>query len=571
MVLSDFSVKRPVVAIVASLLLMVFGVFALLQLSVRETPNIERPIVSVRVVYPGASSDVIESRVIQPIEDQISGIEGIKSISSSSRDAFGWVTIEFNLDRDIDDAANDVRDQVSRVAPRLPPEADTPVVQKADQDAEPILWVNIFSATRSAMEVSDYVDRYIRDRIASIDGVAFTWFGGERKRSMRVWLDRRALAARQITVTDVESALRRENIELGAGLLESQERDFTMRTARSYQSPEDFSQLVVARGPNNYLVRLGEVARVEIGPESDSSSFRANGNPAVGLGIVKRPGASTLTVAAAAKKELEAIKATLPADLDVAVSMDSSIYIAAALREVGIAMGVAAVLVLVVIYLFLGTMRAALIPAVTAPISIMATFIIMWPLGFSLNILTLLALVLAIGLVVDDAIIVLENVHRRMKRGEPALLASYRGTRQVGVAVVATTLVLIAAFVPITLQSGTVGRLFSEFAVTMAASVAFSMFVALTLTPVLCSKILTNKLDETRVARAAQRAFDSLQQFYRKSLIVGLDRPLLVMAAFVGLVALTGLMYFFVPKEFTPVEDRGTINIMVRAPEGFKP
>ncbi|MBL8628877.1 MAG: efflux RND transporter permease subunit [Rhodospirillaceae bacterium] len=568
MFLSDFSIKRPVVAIVASLLLIVFGVFAVVQLPVRETPNIERPIVSVRVLYAGASADVIESRMIQPIEDQISGIEGIKSISSSSRDAFGFVTIEFELNRDIDDAANDVRDQVSRVAGRLPPEADTPVVQKADQDADPILWMNIFSPTRTPMELSDYVERYMRDRMASIDGVAFTWFGGERKRSMRVWIDRRALAARQITVTDIESALRRENIELGAGLLESESRDFTLRTARTYQTAEDFAQLVIARGPNNYRVRLGELAKVEIGPESDNSSFRANGNAAVGLALIKRPGASTLAVASAAKKELEAVRKTLPPDIEVAVSMDSSLYIAAALREVGVAMGVAALLVLAVIYLFLGTMRAALIPSVTVPISLMATFIVLWPLGFSLNILTLLALVLAIGLVVDDAIIVLENVHRRMKRGEPALLAAYRGTRQVGVAVVATTLVLVAAFIPITLQGGTVGRLFTEFSITMAASVLFSMFVALTLTPVLCSKILTNKLDDTKVAKGAMMAFERMKAFYKKTLIMGLERPKLVIMAFLAITASTVLMFAFVPKEFTPPEDRGTINVMVRAPEG---
>jgi multidrug efflux pump len=568
MVLSDFSIKRPVVAIVASLLLVVFGIFAVVQLPVRETPNIERPIVSVRVQYAGASADILETRMIQPIEDQISGIEGIKTISSSSRDAFGFVTIEFELDRDIDDAANDVREQVARVVPRLPPEADQPVVQKADQDADPILWMNIFSATRSPMELSDYVERYMRDRIASIDGVAFTWFGGERKRSLRVWIDRRALAARQITVTDIEAALRRENIELGAGLLESENRDFNLRTARTYQTPEDFAQLVIARGPNNYLVRLGELAKIEIGAESDNSSFRANGAPAVGLAIIKRPGASTLAVASAAKKELEEIKKSLPPDIEVAVSMDSSLYIAAALKEVGIAMGVAAVLVLVVIYLFLGSLRAALIPSVTVPISIMATCIVLWPLGFSLNILTLLALVLAIGLVVDDAIIVLENVHRRMKRGEPALLASYRGTRQVGVAVVATTLVLVAAFVPITLQGGTVGRLFTEFSITMAAAVLFSMFVALTLTPVLCSKILTNDLDDTKVARSAMAAFEKMKDFYKKSLIIGLERPKLVMLAFVGIVTMTALMFTFVPKEFSPPEDRGSINIMVRAPEG---
>ncbi|MSO98693.1 MAG: efflux RND transporter permease subunit [Rhodospirillaceae bacterium] len=568
MFLSDFSIKRPVVAIVASLLLIVFGVFAVTQLGVRETPNIERPVVSVRVIYPGASADIVETKIIQVIEDQISGIEGIKSISSAGRDAMGWITIEFNLARDIDDAANDVREQVARAASRLPPDAEAPVVQKADQDAEPILWINIFSSNRSPVEISDYVDHNVRDRISAVEGVAFTWFGGERKRALRVWLDRRAMAARAVTVTDIENALRRENVELGAGILESESRDFTLRTVRSYQTPEDFAQLVIARGPNNYLVRLAEVAKIEIGAESENSTFRTDGKASAGIGVVKRPGASTLAVVAAVKTELDSIKKTMPPDFDIAISQDSSLYIAAALREVAFTMGVAAVLVLVVIYLFLGTLRAALIPAVTVPISLTATFIVLWPMGFSLNILTLLAMVLAIGLVVDDAIIVLENVHRRMKRGEPALLAAFRGTRQVGMAVVATTLVLIAAFVPITLQTGTVGRLFKEFAMTMAAAVAFSMFVALTLTPVLCSKILTNKLDETRLARASMGAFEAMKTFYRKTLNIGLDHPWKIVGLFCCVVASTVVLFMLVPKEFIPTEDRASINVMIRAPEG---
>ena len=568
MVISDFSIKRPVVAIVASLLLIVFGVFAIIDLPIRETPNIDRPIVSVRVLYPGASSDIVETKIIKVIEDQISGIEGIKSMTSAARDAVGWITIEFKLGRDIEAAANDVREQVGRATSRLPIDAEAPVIQKSDQDAEPILFINISSTSRSAMEVSDFARRSIRDRISSIEGVAITWFGGERKKALRVWLDRRALAARNITVTDIETALRRENIELGAGMLESAERDFTLRTAKNFQTPDDFAKLVIARGPNNYLVRLAEVAKIEIGAENENSSFRANGNSSVAIGVVKRPGASTLAVSQAVKAELQLIKKTLPADMEAAISMDTSTYISAALREVGFTMGFAAVLVLVVIYLFLGTMRAAIIPAVTVPISLLATAIVLAPLGFSLNILTLLAMVLAIGLVVDDAIIVMENVHRRMKRGEPALLASYRGTRQVGVAVVATTLVLIAAFVPITLQSGTVGRLFTEFAVAMAAAVAFSMFVALTLTPVLCSKLLTNKLDESRVARTSMRAFEVMKAFYRKSLIMGLDRPMLVVGAFFAIVVASVGLFMVVPKEFTPAEDRGTVNVMVRAPEG---
>ncbi|MCB2107754.1 MAG: efflux RND transporter permease subunit [Rhodobacteraceae bacterium] len=568
MFLSDFSIRRPVVAIVASLLLIVFGIFSIVQLPIRETPDIERPVVSVRVLYPGAAADIVETKVVQVIEDQISGIEGIKDINANARDAMGWVTIEFELGRDIDDAANDVREQVSRAQRSLPTDADPPIVQKADQDAEPVMWGNLSSTTRSAIEVSDYADRFVRDRLSSIEGVATVMIGGERKRALRVWLDRRAMAARGITVTDIENALRRENVELGAGVLESAERDFTLRTARNYQTPEDFAALVIGRGPNNYLVRLGEVAEVEIGAENDNSIFRSNGAPGIGIGIIKRPGASTLSVARAVRKEIELLQASLPDDMSFRISNDSSVYIEAALREVGIAMGVAGILVLVVIYLFLGTLRAALIPAVTVPISITATFILLWPLGFSINILTLLALVLAIGLVVDDAIIVLENIHRRMKRGEPPLLAAFRGTRQVGVAVVATTLVLIAAFVPITLQQGTVGRLFSEFAITMAAAVAFSMFVALTLTPVMCSKVLKNELDDTFMARGSMRAFEWMQGFYRKTLTAGLERPSAVLALFFAIVAAGVWMYTIIPQEFTPREDRGSINIMVRAPEG---
>ena len=568
MFLSDFSIKRPVVAIVASLLLVVFGAFAMWQMQVRESPNIERPVVSVRIIYPGASADVIETRIVKIVEDQISGIEGIKSISSSARDAMGWITIEFELGRDLDSAANDVRDQVSRAAPRLPPDAEPPVVQKADRDAEPVLWMNVYSETLSSIEISDYVDRIVRPQISSVEGVAFTWFGGERKKSLRVWLDRRAMAARMITVTDVENALRRENIELGAGMLESQERDFTLRTARTYQTPDDFRQLVVARGSNNYLVRLGEIANVEIGPESENSSFRVNGNPAVGLGVVKRPGASTLTVARDVKAKMAELNANMPAGMEFALSLDSSVFISEALREVEFSMLFSGALVLAVIYLFLGTMRAAIIPAVTVPISLIGTFLILWPLGFSINILTLLGLVLAIGLVVDDAIIVLENVYRRIKRGEPPLLAAYRGTRQVGLAVVATTLVLIAAFVPITLQQGTVGRLFTEFAITMAAAVAVSMFVALTLTPVMCGRILTEKLDSTLVARASMAAFERMTAFYRRTLELGLNRPFLVMVCFAIVSGSSVFMYTSLSKEFTPVEDRGALSVMIRAPEG---
>lgn len=568
MLLSDISIKRPVVATVASLLLLVFGIFAMTQLPVRETPDIEEPVVSVSVQYRGASAEIVETKIIQIIEEQISGIEGVKSLSASARDGSGGVTIEFEKSRDIDAAANDVREQISRAASRLPPDADAPVIQKADSNSSPIMIMTVSSSTRTPLEVSDYVERYVRDRISAVEGVAFPVMFGFRKPSLRVWLDRRALAARGLTVADVEGALRRENVELGAGQLESTQRDFTLRTARNFQTPEDFAQLVIARGDNDYLVRLGEVAEVEVAAEDEDSVFMIHGRNAVGFGLIKRPGASSLAVAKAVTEEVERINETMPDDLSMEIAYDFSEYISESMNEVGIAMAVAAVLVVAIIYLFLGTVSVAVIPAVTVPVSLIATFIVLWGLGFSINIFTFLALVLAIGLVVDDAIIMLENIHRRMKRGEPPLLAAYRGARQVGLAVLATTLVLVAVFVPVMLMQGTVGRLFTEFAVTVAAAVIFSMFVALTLTPVMCSKILRPDLDNSPVARRAQALFETLKSFYRKSLIMGLDRPRKVFGLFAVIIAVTGGLFLLVPKEFTPIEDRGVIFTVIRAPEG---
>lgn len=568
MLLSDISIKRPIVATVASLLLVVFGLFAGTRLPVRETPNIDRPIVSVNVSYPGASAEVVESQVVRVIEDQIGGIQGIDAVNSYSRDGGGGVNLEFSVGRNIDEAANDVRDQVSRVASRLPEDADPPVVQKADPDAFPIMWLNLSSDSRTQMEVSDYASITLEPQLTTIDGVASVNLGGAREKAMRVWLDRRAMAARGITVSDIEAALRRENIELGAGTLESEDRNYTMRTIRAYQSVDDFANLVVARGENNYLVRLIEVADVELAPVNINSVFRVNGRDGVGMGIIKQPGASTLAVAEGVRDEVARISRTLPDDMHLIISSDSSAFISVALNEVLIAISVAAILVVTVIYLFLGTLRAAIIPAVTVPISLISTAIVLWPLGFSINILTLLAMVLAIGLVVDDAIIMLENIHRRMHLGEPPLLAAYRGAKQVGVAIVSTTLVLIAAFVPVTLMEGTVGKLFFEFAVSMAVAVAFSMFVSLTLTPVMCSKILTLKLDRSPVAHAANEIFEKIKSHYVRLLDKALDQPRIVVAGLAGITVLTGALFFALPQEFSPREDRGMFFVLIRSPDG---
>ncbi len=568
MVISDFSVRRPVVAIVASILLVVFGAYAVFEMPVRESPNIDRPNVSVSVFYPGAAAEVMESKVVKIIEDQISGISGIKTINSMSRDNFGNVNLEFVETRKIEDATNDIRDQVSKVLNRLPVDAQPPVIAKADSDSDPMMFIALSSPTRNAMELTDYAVLTIQPRLSSLDGVALINLQGDRKKAMRVWLDRRAMAARGLTETDIENAIRRENVELGAGQIESKDRNFTMRTIRAFQTADDFANMVVGRGTNNYLIRLGEVAKVELGPVDVFSISRSNGEYGIRMEIIKQPGASTLDVAKQLRAEVAAIRKTMPSDVKFEITQDTSTYIEVALKEVTIAMVVAAALVMIVIYLFLGTVRAAVIPAVTVPISLVASAIVLWPVGFSINILTLLAMVLAIGLVVDDAIIMLENIHRRMHEGEPPLLAASRGASQVGAAVVATSTVLAATFVPIALLKGSAGALFKEFAVAMAVAVLFSMFVSLTLTPVMCSKILTPALDESRLSRVAYQLFERLKAAYARALNRALDRPWFVVGLFGAVVVAAGVMFGFIPQEFTPREDRGFFNVGVRGPEG---
>ncbi len=567
MVLSDFSIRRPIVAIVASLLLTVFGLYSAMQMSVRETPNIDIPNITVQVRYPGASAEVVESRMIKILEDQISGISGLKTLTALSQDGLGILQLWFQEDRNIEDAANDVRDQVSRVTARMPVDSLPPVIIKADPDSDPILFLQL-SSTGTAMDLSDYGLLILQPRLMSINGVAQVMTIGQRQKAMRIWLDRRAMAARGLTEADVEGALRRENVELGAGMIESRDRYFTLRTVRAYQTPEDFAAMVIKRGPNNYPIRLGELATVELAPVDTYSIARADGVAGLGIAINKQPGASTLDVANNVKKELEAIRRTAPPGVSIKLGTDTSVYIAIAIREVTIAIVAAALLVMLVIYLFLGTVRAMFIPAITVPISLIATNVILWPAGFSINIMTLLAMVLAIGLVVDDAIIVLENVHRRMHLGEPPLLAAVRGARQVGMAVVATTTVLAAVFIPVALMKGVVGSLFKEFAVTMAVAVLFSMFVSLSLTPVLCSKILTTKLDESRISRWAGGIFERLKTFYERVLNAALDRPSVVVMGFIVIFALAGGLFLKLPHEFTPREDRGKFNIQIKTPEG---
>ncbi|MBI1276276.1 MMPL family transporter [bacterium] len=568
MLLSDLSVKRPVFAIVVNLLIAVFGIISFTKLPLREYPDINPPVVSVDTIYRGASAAVVESRITRLLEDRVSGIEGIKNISSNSRDGQSSITIEFELSRDIDAAANDVRERLSRAVKDLPDEAEPPEIYKVDANTDVIVWFSLISDNMSTTELTDYAERYLVDALATVDGVARVRVAGGSRFAMRIWLDRLQLAARGLTVADIESALRRENVELPAGRIESVEREFTVRAERAYRTPREFSSLVISKGKDGHLTRLGEVARVELGPEEDRSFLRSNGKQRVGVGIIKQSTANALAVARGVKQRVKELSDRLPPNIKIMQSYDTSVFIEYSVHEVYLTLGIAAFLVVGIIFCFLGTARAMLIPAVTVPVSLLGSFILLYALGYSVNILTLLALILAIGLVVDDAIVVLENIAHRMEQGEPPLLAAYRGTRQVGFAVVATSLVLAAVFAPLGFLQGNVGRLFVEFAVAVAGSVLFSALVALTLSPVMASKFLKNDMKPARISLWVDRVFERLQNNYRNLLIRSLDRPLFTWLLVLVVLGLCGGLYAMIPKEFAPTEDRGAFNIMAQADEG---
>jgi len=569
MILSDVSVTRPVFASVMSLLLIAFGLVAFERLPLREYPDIDPPIVTVDTTYPGAAANVVENRITELVEDRISGIEGIRFIASSSEDGRSRITVEFSIDRNIDDAANDIRDRVSAILDDLPDEADPPDIQKEDSNEDVIMWLNLAGEGMSIPELTDYARRYLQDRFSVLDGVARVRIGGGQVYAMRIWLDRRELAARNLTVADVEAALRAENLELPAGSIDSENRQFTVRTERTFLTADDFARLVLARGEDGYLVRLGDVARVVRGTTEDRLFFRGNGVPMVGIGITKQSTANTLAVAKAAKAEMARINTTLPPGMAIKQSYDSSVFVEGAIHEVYKTLFIAIAMVIGVIYLFLGSVRAMLVPAVTVPVSLVATFMVLLALDFSLNILTLLALVLAIGLVVDDAIVVIENIHRRMQQyGETRLVAAYRGTRQVGFAVIATTVVLVAVFVPIAFLQGDIGRLFAEFALTMAAAVSFSSFVALSLSPMLASKILPQDARHSRLSTLVDGLFGKVRRGYDRALRGALERSWIVGLVFTGLLGGSAWLYKAIPDEYAPREDRGVFYLMVTGPEG---
>ncbi|MGO1615869.1 MAG: efflux RND transporter permease subunit, partial [Halomonas sp.] len=524
--LSDISVQRPVLAMVIAALIIAFGLLALNRLPLQEYPTIDPPVVTIDTRYPGASANVVETRITQVLEDRIAGVEGIELITSQSEDGRSRIEIEFGIDMDINAAANDIRDRISGALRNLPDDADNPEVTKADSSEEIVVWLSLSGADYSITELTDYANRFLVDSLSVQPGVARVRVGGGSDYAMRVWLDRNALAARNLTVSDIEDALRAENVELPAGSIESTDRQFIVRLPRSFASAEDFQRLAL-NSPRNastnqesgYLVRLGDVARVEVGAVEDRSVFRSNGVPMVGLGMIMQSTANVIELSEAVQVELERLQSTLPEGMSLSLNYDASLFVSGAIGQVVMTLFIAMGLVVVVIFMFLGNLRTTLVPAVTVPIAVIGAFTALAAMNFSINLLTLLALVLAIGLIVDDAIVVLENINRRMHDyGETPLVAAFRGTRQIAFAVIATTLVLVAVFVPLSMLQGDIGRLFSEFALTMAAAVAVSTLLALTLTPMMASKILKPGMHDSRIGKAVQWLLSGTQRRYQTAL-----------------------------------------------------
>ena len=531
--------------------------------------------VSISTTYRGASAEIVEERITQVLERQVSGIQGIDRVSSSSRDGRSQINITFKLDTDLESAANDVRDAASRVVNQLPDQADPPQIAKATADSSPIIILNMASTTLTPLQLADYADRFLVERLSTIPGVATVGLNGPLY-AMRIWLNADQMAARGVTVDDVETALNSQNVELPAGALESTARDFTIRVNRGYSSPEDFVQLPVKIGGQTaasgaYITRLGDIARVEEGAAEARRVFRGNGVDQIGLVLTRQSQANDLAIAEAARKEVAAINATLPEGTSLIIAVDSSEFTAEAIHEVWVTMGISIALVAMVNLLFLGSWRAAIIPSIVAPICLLSSFMVLAPLGFSLNLLTLLALVLSVGLVVDDAIVVVENIQRRVDEGEPPTVAATRGARQVFIAVVATTIVLISVFGPLMFLPGYIGRLFVELAVAIAAAVAFSAFLALSLSPMLASKLLRPASGSGWLAKRVDAVVDRVKESYRHSLEALLSTKAAGFGA-LGLVlflaALAGGLFVVLPQELVPAEDRGRVDISISGPEG---
>jgi multidrug efflux pump len=564
---SHVCIERPVLSTVMSLVIMLFGVIALQRLSNREFPDVDPPVVSVTTVLPGAAPEVIETSVTQPLEDQLIAIEGVRHITSLSREQASQITVEFELDRDIDESANDVRDRVARARRKLPEEVEEPIVAKRDADASPILWLALYGDGSSQLEMSTLAETQIQDRLAKLPGVSEVLIAGEKRFSMRVWVDNSRLTAHGLTIGDVAAALQRENVDIPSGRVESLDREFTVRTLGELTTAPDYGALIVAE-VDGVPVRLRDVAQVVVGPEDERKLVRFNGRAAVGLGVVKQSKANTLDVTRAVKAEVDDITTTLPPGVYMTSAFDTSIFIERSLRDVTESIIEAIVLVVIVIFIFLRSLRATLVPAVAIPISLIGTFAVLYFLDFSINTLTLMGLTLSIGLVVDDAIVVLENITRWVERGLPPKQAARRGIDEISFAVVAATVSTIAVFLPLAFLSDKTGLLFREFGITVATAVGISGFVALTLSPMLCARILRATGSAAGVKAWLALGFEALANGYGRVLRPVLSRSGIAIGIGGLWVVLGVVLLGVIGREFIPTADRGGMRTFTRAPEG---
>ena len=573
MKLPEISIQRPVLATMMSLALVLFGAISLSRLPVRELPDIDPPIVNVTTVYPGANASVVETEITERLEEAVNNVPGIKTLRSESREQVSNITIEFNLSRDINIAAQDVRDRVSRVRGRLPETIDEPVISKQDSDARPIIWIGMSSDRFTPLELTDLAEKQIKNRLQTVEGVSSITIGGEQRFAIRLWLDSEKMAAHQVTVLDVQQALLEQNVELPSGRVENWDREMTIQTRGEMKSVEAFNQLVVRQNKDRF-VRLRDIGHAEQGVENERTGARNNGRPCIFLGIVKQSKANSVAVSHGIRDQLELVRPTIPDGIEMVVNYDESTFVEESISEVWLTLGFAFFLVVTVIFLFLHNFRATLIPAVAIPVSIIASFAVMNLLGFSINILTMLALVLAIGIVVDDAIVVLENIHRHIEKGMEPMDAAFKGVKEITFAVIATTVALVAVFAPLALQSSTTGRLFVEFAVAIVGAVIVSTFVALSLTPMMAARILKpSSKKQGFLVRRFEATLHFITRLYQSILQGLLDLSVIARLGILGMLAVfllfaSQLLYSNLEGDFLPEEDKGRLFCFVIAPEG---
>jgi multidrug efflux pump len=567
MSLSSLSIKRPVLATVFSLVILLFGAIGMTFLGVREFPSVDPPIISVSTSYPGANSDVIETQITEPLEQSINGIPGIRTLTSSSSQGRSRITVEFELSVDLETAANDVRDKVSQAQRYLPRDCDPPTVYKADADAEPIMMVAIQSPKRSLLELSEIVELTFKEQLQTISGVSAVEIWGEKRYAMRIWLDPAKLAGYQMTPLDVRNAILRENVELPAGSIEGNTTELTIRTLGLMTTPEEFNSLILKQS-GDQLIRVRDIGRAELSPEDLRGIMKMEGIPMIAAVIIPQPGANHIDIVDDVYQRLEFIKRDLPKDVGIEVGFDNTSYIRASIREVQTTIYLAFFLVVVIIFFFLRDWRTTIIPILVIPVSLIGSFFIMYLAGFTINVLTLLAIVLSIGLVVDDAIVMMENIYVKIEQGMTPREAGLKGSNEIFFAIISTTITLVAVFIPIVFLEGMTGRLFREFSIVIAGAVAISSFVALTFTPMLSTKLLKTRQKHNRLYNWSEKYFVRLNNIYQRSLETFLTRRFLSLVILAGAGLLIFSLWKIIPAEMAPLEDRSQMSARITTPEG---